>query len=109
MVFFLSIYGGGGGGCGCVVGTFWSPISTQAVSVMACCSVCPPEVLMADVVVVVMVLVVVVGAGSGRRACMSQVCEPRFFRSWNNWHFGHVSVPFSFVLAACSSILTLPN
>lgn len=39
---------------------------------------CPPEVVMAGAV-----LVVVVGTGSGCRACMSQVWEPRFFRSFD--------------------------
>lgn len=60
---------------------------------------CPPEVVMAGAV-----LAVLVGAGSGCRACMSQMWESRFFRSWNKWHFGYVWIfsichpPFSFIL-----------
>ena len=65
----------------------WSRWSTQAVSDTGSGG-CPPEVVMAGAVLVV----VVVGTGSGCRACMSQVWEPRFFRSWNNSYFGYVSI-----------------
>lgn len=60
---------------------------------------CPPEVVMAGAV-----LAVLVGAGSGCRACMSQMWESRFFRSWNKWHFGYVWI-FSFCRPPFSSIL----
>lgn len=53
--------------------------------------VCPPEVVMAGVVLIM-------GTGSGCRACMSQVWEPRFLRSWNNFYFGQNSIFFFFYL-----------